>query len=357
MQQKKKKLPFIVKIILLVLLVILLAVGAWLADYFLIPKVEKTGIKAPVDYHTEVAAAETDVAATDTAEETSTDQTREPDDKYPVLLDQFPTDMLEQPVEAGTGSMDDPEGTTVLGASDDGINQIVVTKTVTGEGDEKLTYFVADIHVADVKELKTCLAKDTYGENVYEKTTEMAARCQAILAVNGDCYGWRDDGIVIRNGQLLRDQPAREGLAVYQDGHIEVYDETQTNGQALVDAGVWNTFSFGPALIQNGQQVDGLHDDYQVDLTGGLQHKHPRTAIGQINSHHFVLVVVDGRQPGYSRGARMWELADIMQSLGCETAYNLDGGSSATMYFKGQVVNHFCPGKTERAVSDCIFIN
>ena len=62
MQQKKKKLPFIVKIILLVLLVILLAVGVWLADYFLIPKVEKTGIKAPVDYHTEVAAAETEAA-------------------------------------------------------------------------------------------------------------------------------------------------------------------------------------------------------------------------------------------------------------------------------------------------------
>ena len=350
MQRTKKKLPAVIKILLAVILAILLSVGVWLADYFLIPKAEQTGIKAPVDYRTETTVI-------DTAEEISEEQMAESDDNYPILLDQFPTDMLDQPVEVGTGSMDDPEGTTVLGANDDGVNQIVVTKTVTGEGDERLTYFVADIYVADVKEFKTCLAKDTYGENVYEKTTEMAARCQAVLAVNGDCYGWRDDGIVIRNGQLLRNQPMREGLAVYQDGHMEVYDETRTNGQALVDAGVWDTFSFGPALIQNGQQVDGLHDDYQVDLTGGLQHKNPRTAIGQINSHHFVLVVVDGRRPGYSRGARMWELADIMQELGCETAYNLDGGSSATMYFKGQVVNHPSSKKGERSVSDCIFIN
>ena len=114
MQRTKKKLPAVIKILLAVILVILLAVGAWLADYFLIPKIEKTGIKAPVDYHTEVTAAETD-----TTEETAADQTAESDDNYPILLDQFPTDMLDQPVEAGTGSMDDPEGTTVLGANDD----------------------------------------------------------------------------------------------------------------------------------------------------------------------------------------------------------------------------------------------
>lgn len=70
MQRTKKKLPAVIKILLAVILVILLAVGAWLADYFLIPKIEKTGIKAPVDYHTEVTAAETD-----TTEETAADQT------------------------------------------------------------------------------------------------------------------------------------------------------------------------------------------------------------------------------------------------------------------------------------------
>lgn len=352
MQQKKKKLPLILKIILITLLIILLAVGAWLADYFLIPKAMQTGIKAPVDYHAEVEETATD--STGAAEQQDAE---EADDKYPILLDSFPTELLDQPVEAGDGSMDTPEGTTIVGASDDGVNQIVVTKTVTGTEDDRITYFVADLKISDIRELKSCLAHDTYGENINEETSSMAKRCQAVLAVNGDFYGWRSDGIVIRNGQLLRDKPAREGMVLYQDGRMEVYDETKTSGQKLTDEGAWGTFSFGPQLVQDRKKVDGLDKDYKVDLTGGVQHRNPRTAIGQINSHHFVLVVVDGRQSGYSRGMRMWELADLMQNLGCRTAYNLDGGSSSTMYFKGQIVNYLKPRKGERSVSDCIFIN
>ena len=64
----------------------------------------------------------------------------------------------------------------------------------------------------------------------------------------GDYYGFRDNGIIIRNGVIYRDDPARIGLAFYLDGTMMPYDETQTSAQELLDAGVWNTLSFGPSF-------------------------------------------------------------------------------------------------------------
>ncbi|MGO1316099.1 MAG: phosphodiester glycosidase family protein, partial [Cellulomonadaceae bacterium] len=86
-----------------------------------------------------------------------------------------------------------------------------------------------------------------------------------------------------------------------------------------------------------------------------IQGSHPRTAIGVIDDNHLVLVVVDGRDDGYSRGATMTELAEIMVSLGATTAYNLDGGGSSELWFNGEVVNQPSNGG-ERATSDILYV-
>jgi hypothetical protein len=58
----------------------------------------------------------------------------------------------------------------------------------------------------------------------------------------------------------------------------------------------------------------------------------PRTAVGIDQTRQKLwLVVVDGRQTGYSEGVTLYELAQLMRSLGVETAVNLDGGGSSTM--------------------------
>ena len=68
-----------------------------------------------------------------------------------------------------------------------------------------------------------------------------------------------------------------------------------------------------------------------------------------------MLVVVDGRSEGYSRGATMTELAQIMAGLGCQCAYNLDGGGSSAMYWNGAIINQPSNGG-ERATSDIFYI-
>lgn len=84
----------------------------------------------------------------------------------------------------------------------------------------------------------------------------------------------------------------------------------------------------------------------------------PRTAIGIIDNLHYVLVVSDGRT-GASEGLSLRELAEFMQSLDVDIAYNLDGGGSSTMVFNGKVINNpTTNGKSikERSVSDIVYI-
>ena len=177
----------------------------------------------------------------------------------------------------------------------------------------------------------------------------------AILAVNGDFYGSQEKCYVIRNGVLYRDTPAgsRKDLVIYKDGSAEIIQENKIKAAELMERGAYHVFSFGPSLVQDGEIAipkRGLHSHTAVD--------NPRTAIGIMDALHYVFVTVDGRTKD-STGLTAMELAEFMISLGATTAYNLDGGGSATMYFNGKVINQpTYKGKDieEREVSDIVYI-
>ena len=236
-------------------------------------------------------------------------------------------------------------------------SSVTIARASTGSGSDALTYYAADVVASDATVVRSAFANNEYGTNITARPSEIAAEHDAVLAVNGDYYGFRTDGILIRNGVIYRDDGVREGIALYADGRVEVYDETATTAQALVDAGVWNTCSFGPALVNGGTVLQGI-DDVEVDTNFGnhsIQGNQPRTALGWVGTGHYMLVVVDGRDEGYSRGATMTELARIMADLGCQVAYNLDGGGSSAMYWNGGIINRPSNGG-ERATSDILYI-
>jgi exopolysaccharide biosynthesis protein len=235
---------------------------------------------------------------------------------------------------------------------------ITISTVTTGSGDDTVTYYVADLVLGAATDLRSAFADDSFGQNIVQTTSEIAEANDALFAVNGDYYGFRDTGIVIRNGVVYRDEGAREGLAFYTDGTVAVYDETTTTAEQLVADGVWNTLSFGPALLVGGTVVDGL-DSVEVDTNVGnhsIQGDQPRTAIGVVDANHLVLVVVDGRSPGYSAGVTLTELAQIFADLGCTTAYNIDGGGSSTMYYDGALVNDPLGRGRERGTSDILYV-
>jgi exopolysaccharide biosynthesis protein len=247
--------------------------------------------------------------------------------------------------------------TTDTGYVSDSSN-ISISKVTTGSGDSTVTYYAADFVLSDATALQSAFANNSFGENITENTSAIAADNNAVFAINGDYYGFRDTGIVIRNGVMFRDAGARQGLAFYRDGTVKVYDETATTAAQLVADGVWNTLSFGPSLLDNGQTTAGI-EDVEVDTNFGnhsIQGEQPRTAVGVIDQNHLVFVVVDGRSPGYSAGVTMTGLAEIMQGLGATTAYNIDGGGSSTMYFNGSLVNNPLGQDKERGTSDILYI-
>lgn len=216
--------------------------------------------------------------------------------------------------------------------------------------------YIADVQIADPSYLKTALAGNIYGRNIKDTTSNMAKACNAILAINGDYYGFRDTGFVLRNGVLYRSIAREYGddqaLIIDKEGNFKIIHESQTDIEELNTDNIWQIFCFGPALVENGEIV--------VDKTTEVskaKNSNPRTAIGQISRLHYVFIVSDGRT-SESRGLSLYELAQELKERGCVTAYNLDGGGSSTMYFNGRVINNPTDGRKsgERKVSDIVYI-
>ncbi len=217
------------------------------------------------------------------------------------------------------------------------------------------TIYVADVVLSSPEYLQTAFANSAYGRNVTAKTSSIAKNANAILAINGDYYGARESGYVIRNGVLYRSKANRnaEDLVIYQDGSFGIINESMISAQALLDGGAWNVLSFGPALL-----IDGQIAVEKGDEVGRAKASNPRTAIGIIDDLHYLFVVSDGRTSA-SEGLSLLQLGQVLQELGAQTAYNLDGGGSSTMVFQGRIVNNpTTNGKriSERSVSDIVCI-
>ena len=277
-----------------------------------------------------------------------------------------PTATIEAPlVSVSPTQTETPEATAEATAALSSTAEVISTEDSYSDGNISITIqeiraydstvYVADVVLSSPEYLQTALAKSVYGRNVTAKTSSIAANANAILAVNGDYYGARESGYVIRNGVLYRSKANRnsEDLVIYQDGSFAIINESQISAQDLLNDGAWNVLSFGPALLIDGKIAVDAGDE-----VGRAKASNPRTAIGIVDELHYLFVVSDGRT-NESEGLSLIELAQVLQDLGAETAYNLDGGGSSTMVFQGKVVNNpTTNGKriTERSVSDIVCI-
>lgn len=256
-----------------------------------------------------------------------------------------------QPQETITAVQPTTEPATITDSSYRDANiQITLTEHRTHD----TTVYVADVTLSAPELLKTALAKGAYGRNVTQTTSGMAGDVGAILAVNGDYYGSRERGYVLRNGVLYRSTSSgAQALTILQDGSFRVDREGEVSAEALLDAGGMHTFSFGPALLMDGEIAVTPEDE-----VGKAMANNPRTAIGIYQPGHYVLLVADGRT-SESAGLTLYEMAEFMQELGLSIAYNLDGGGSSTMVFMGEVVNNpTTNGRriSERSVTDIVYI-
>ncbi len=101
-------------------------------------------------------------------------------------------------------------------------------------------------------------------------------------------------------------------------------------------ASVTNAIGGGPVLVKNGKPVFHTGEDFDAAQLSGLD---ARAGIGQLADGRVVLVAVDGKQPGFSVGMSVFELAKTMVALGAVTAAALDSGGSVTAAFDGKLLS------------------
>ena len=249
-----------------------------------------------------------------------------------------------------SGSTSNSSSGTVIGTYSDSKSKITVTQYRAYDSN----IYVADVEVADGTSILSAFANNTYGRNITDTTSDMAEENNAVLAINGDYYGARQSGYVIRNGVVYRNQGSNgEDMVISKDGSLSFISESDTTTDSLMQKQAWQVLSFGPVLVENGQIAVTENDEVGMAMASN-----PRTAIGTVAKNHYLFVVSDGRT-SESAGLSLYELANFMKSLGATNVYNLDGGGSSTMVFQGEVVNNPTTNGnkiSERAVSDILYI-
>lgn len=252
--------------------------------------------------------------------------------------------------DGSTGSTSSTSSGTVIGTYSDSKSKITVTQYRAYDSN----IYVADVEVTDGTSILSAFANNTYGRNITDTTSDMAEENNAVLAINGDYYGARQSGYVIRNGVVYRNQGSNgEDMVISKDGSLSFISESDTTADSLLQKQAWQVLSFGPVLVENGQVAVSENDEVGMAMASN-----PRTAIGTVAKNHYLFVVSDGRT-SESAGLSLYELANFMKSLGATNVYNLDGGGSSTMVFQGEVVNNPTTNGnkiSERAVSDILYI-
>lgn len=191
-------------------------------------------------------------------------------------------------------------------------------------------------------------------------TSQIAKDNDAIAAINGGGFtdkakngnwtgtGANPVGLVMTGGVIkyndIKDADAKDDVvAITKNGGLVVGSHSLNE---LKNLNVNEAISFGPALITKGK----------INVVGdGGQGTAPRTAIGQKQDGSILMLVIDGRQIK-SIGATLKDVAEIMKQYGAYNAANLDGGSSTTMYYDGEVINNPCDPLGERSIPTTIYV-
>lgn len=193
-------------------------------------------------------------------------------------------------------------------------------------------------------------------------TSQIAKDNDAIAAVNGGGFtdtssdgkwtgtGGTPTGLIMSQGEvvfsdLANNNEKREMMALTKEGRLLV---GKYSVNELMELKTTEAISFGPPLVINGQPTIKNGD-------GGWGIA-PRTAIGQRKDGAILLLVIDGRQPLYSVGASLKEVQDVLIQYGAYNATNLDGGSSTTMYYEGEIVNRPSDSLGERSVASVVYV-
>ncbi len=278
---------------------------------------------------------------------------------------------IPKPLESGYQQFVNPEtGRTEWTYEDPSISVHITTGVRELLDEEKgkivpTTYYVATVKIANASQIRTTFATNFYAQDGKVNATNIAKRQKAVLAINGDFYSnprRADIGYVCRQGIVYRvfstlfingeNQRCHfDVLVIDENGDFHIEQNAEREDLLHLPYTPINGFTFGPALIINGEKVqEFFNTDYGPNAYAR------RMCIAQTGPLEYMCVCCDGKEDG-CKGLTITELTDLVYELGegrIQTAYNLDGGGSTHMIFHEKLLN--TPGANgARQIDDMIY--
>ncbi len=233
------------------------------------------------------------------------------------------------PVRAVTGGQPEPEKRQLF--------QGVTYERIVRQSPRPLVIHVVtiDLKAGGLKSLVTQGNPDESRPLSAKTTSQFLEDNDLQLAINGDAFTpWQDLGPLgfsPKPGERVTPLgfAASKGVVYAQDTDeqptLYIYQNNKASMNAL-NGKVYNAVSGFKLLMWNGDIVDGLGSDLD-----------PRTAVGLNRAgSKLIIIIVDGRQSGYSEGVSEAELAALMQEQRAFSAMNMDGGGSSTLVIQGE---------------------
>ena len=231
----------------------------------------------------------------------------------------------------------DDEGTTIqtiMGEqvlAIDAENQLLLLR-VTGSAAPGFSYRGVLAVAKDPSRLTLCPSKGigSYGQHA----GSIAEANNGILAMTGS--GFIDEGGGGNGGTLAGAcmcQGERYGkhfgwmykrIELHEDNRLYITDAPNSFGEGTTDA-----VEFWPALIIDGENA--------IESDTIFTEMNPRACLGQSRREEILMLVIEGRLVS-SQGADAMECAEILARHDCYQAMNLDGGTSAIMWYDGEYI-------------------
>ena len=257
------------------------------------------------------------------------------------------------PLLAGRELIWSPETVTLSGRNinwylDETIFAIAWRQNIDG-----MSFTFSEVVLGHPSQFRRYLSDDDFHSGKRYTPTKMASTVNAVAALSGDFYKYRDLGIVVYRRELYRaDGETLDTCFINGGGDLLFVRAGELTGEEAIrryieENDVLFSLSFGPVMIEDGENVTP-RQKYPI---GQIMESYSRCALCQLGDCHYLLVTMAkplDSMPG------LWRMADVLCDMGVPRAYALDGGQTGSLIINDKLINPVDFGE-ERTMSDIIY--
>lgn len=221
-------------------------------------------------------------------------------------------------------------------------------------------YLVVTVRIANASQLRRAMVSP--GGKQEDHAPRIAQSVNAVLALNGDSFykfAKSSGKYVVRQGTVVKHNLNGEldVLLIDENGDFTILQKPRQKDVDALSINVTNAYTFGPGLIIDGVKIENIPNG----SIGGNKCAQ-RIAFCQTGTLEYMIMVCAGPDNPGSKGMKINDFVSILyeeaQMRAAEgypvNAYNLDGGMSANVVFRGIKINTFGMSK-RNTISDIIY--